>query len=287
MLNQYQSLKLKLINVGYDKLDHNWNFTNVISPFSRLYFITKGEAFVYHHNKKYHLLPGNLYLIPSYTYSSYKCNLSHEQYYISFFEELSGGLSIYNFVKFNYQTKATALDEICFKRLLELNFNRGLENNNPKYYDKLSILLEFEKKNDQLPANLYIETHAILKILLSKFIDNHQSIEKTTNSNLDAVISYMAKNLGKNLTVASLADYCNMNQDYFSRIFKKKYAIRPSIYLQNMRTERAILLLITTKLSLSDIAMKIGFDNYTYFLRFFKKQVGKTPKEFRNSNLIM
>lgn len=286
MANHYKSLKLKLINVGYDKLDHNWNFDNVISPFSRLYLITSGEAFVYHHNKKFHLLPGHLYLIPSYVYSSYKCDVKHEQYYVSFYEELGSGLSIYNFVNFNYEVKATRLDAICFERLLAINPNRGLVNNDPKYYDNHRTMVAFEKRNIELSASNYLETHGILKVLLSKFIDANQTVEKSSNSNLDKVLSYISENLNNSLKISSLASFCSMNKDHFSRSFKNKFGIRPSNYIQNMRIERAMMLLTTSEFSLKEIALKIGYENYSHFLRAFKEQVGKTPKEFKKDYFI-
>lgn len=287
MLRHYQSLKLSLINVGFDKLDHRWNFDNVISPFTRLYYVTEGEAFVYHNQQKIRLEPGFLYLIPSYTYSSYKCNDSHHQYYISFFEEYGSGLSIYNFVKFVYKVKATELDAMYFERLLYLNPNRTLLNNNPIYYDKFSTLLEYEKKNNKLSASKYIETFAILKILLSRFVIKGQPTDNVANINLDSVLTYISENLEKDLSVSFLADFCNLSRDHFSRSFKKQYNIRPSNYVQNLRIERAMLLLITTNYSVEEISLKVGFESYIYFLRFFKQNTNKSPKEFRKEHMVI
>ncbi len=287
MVNQFQSLKLKLINVGYNKLDHNWNFDNVISPFTRLYLITSGNAFVYHNKRKFHLRPNNMYLIPSYTYSSYKCNLKHEQYYISFFEELGSGLSIYNFVNFKYEIKASKLDETCFERLLSINPNRDLINYDPEHYDNYPVLLGFEKKNTELSASNYMETHGIIKLLMAKFIDANKSYDKVNNTNLDRVLNFISENLHETLTLSVLADHCNMSKDHFSRSFKKYYGLRPTKYIQDRRLERFLLLLITTNYSVREIALKIGFENYTYFLRYFKERIGKTPVEFRKEHIIV
>lgn len=51
MLEIFQSLRLTLLNTGYAKLNALWDFDNVISPFTRMYYITKGSAKVYHSNK--------------------------------------------------------------------------------------------------------------------------------------------------------------------------------------------------------------------------------------------
>ena len=89
MLKILQSLKLTLLNTGYAKLNSSWNFDNVISPFARMYYITKGSAKVYHNNKVFDLKPNHVYLVPSYTYSRYKCENYHEQYYVSFLEDIT------------------------------------------------------------------------------------------------------------------------------------------------------------------------------------------------------
>ncbi|MEW4922899.1 AraC family transcriptional regulator [Algibacter sp. 2305UL17-15] len=285
MVSQFQSLKLKLLNVGYAKLDHNWNFDHVISPFVRLYLITSGDALVYHSGKKLHLVPGNMYLIPSYTYSSYKCNLSHEQYYISFFEELGSGLSVFDFADFKHEVRATKLDTTYFERLLELNPNRALFDDDPDKYDNLPVLLEFEKKNSSLSPSQFIETNGILKLLFAKFLNSIKTIRKRNTSNLNGVMHYISENLNKTLTVKELAGFCHLSTDHFSRSFKEGFGVRPSKYIQYKRIERALFLLVTTKYPLKEISNTIGFEDYTYFSRVFKQHVGKTPREFRQEKV--
>jgi len=283
MLNQFESFKLKLLNIGYAKLNSNWNYNNVISPYTRLYMVTKGEAYIYHNNKEYNIKAGNMYLIPSYTYSSYRCNLMFELYHINFFEELGNKLSIYDFINFKYQIKATKLDEKYFERLLYINPNRGLNNDNPEYYDNYPILFEYLKKNETLSASTLIETHGILKILLSKFINNTPKSKK--KQNLNSVLNYISENLHDNLTISSLANFCNLSVNHFSRKFLNTYGIRPNKYIQLKRIERAQLLLLTTNNSLKQISEKVGFDNISYFSRTFKKIVEKTPAVFRKENI--
>src|ERR1019366_221778 len=87
-------LQLTLLNAGHAVLNSKWNYDDVLSPFSRLYLIRAGEAKVYHHEKTYHLRADRLYLIPSFTYSRYRCDHSMEQYYVHFLEEAGTGLSI-------------------------------------------------------------------------------------------------------------------------------------------------------------------------------------------------
>lgn len=285
MQEYLRTLKFSLLNIGYAKLDINWDYDNVISPFSRLYLITSGVAYVYHNKRKFHLKPGYMYLIPSNTYSGYKCNLNHEQYYISFLEEVGSGLSIYSYKNFRYEVNGSVLDDYCFKRLLEINPNRTLINDSPSVYDNESSILYFNEKNEIITSNFYVETQGLLKMLFSKFIKDDEFV--IGDSDLNSVIVYISKNLHKELTVNELAIYSNLSKDYFSKKFNEKFKMRPSSYIELKRIERAQLLLLTTKYSLQEIGHKVGLDNATYFSRVFKKVSGMTPTNFRKQQLGM
>ena len=282
-----QSLKLALLNVGYAKLGPLWDYDDVISPFIRLYYITEGSAMVYHSNEAIELKPGHIYIIPSYTFGRYKCDEYHEQYYISCLEEIKNGYSIFNFSSFIYESKANAMDLYYFKRLLELNPNRQLENNNPKVYDNRPTLMDFEKRNEELSPSAYMETHAILEILISRFIKdmNSQSTKSNVKKEFGMVLNYIHENLHENLTVKQLADFCHLNTDYFSRVFHENFGMRPNKYIQSKRIERAQLLLLSTNNSLKQIAEKVGLENLSYFNRIFKSHTGVTPGIFREERL--
>lgn len=287
MLKILQSLKLTLLNTGYAKLDTSWDFDNVISPFTRLYYITKGTAKVYHNNKVFNLKPNCMYLVPSYSYSRYKCDDYHEQYYISFLEEISNGGSIYNLKDFEYEIEA---DENClyyFERLLEINKNRKIKNSDPKTYDNRPKLQAFIKQNNALNTKELLETQGILTILLSKFITKTIRYKNNTTptKTLYNIQNYINENLALPITVEALADKCHYSTDYFSRLFYGTYGIRPNKYIQLKRIERAQLLLLTTTSSLKEIAQKVGFENLAYFSRTFKKHTSKTPAAFRKEQL--
>ena len=282
-----QSLKLALLNVGYAKLGPLWDYDDVISPFIRLYYITEGSAMVYHSNEAIELKPGHIYIIPSYTFGRYKCDEYHEQYYISCLEEIKNGYSIFNFSSFIFESKANPMDLYYFKRLLELNPNRQLENNNPKVYDNRPTLMDFEKRNEELSPSAYMETHAILEILISRFIKdmNTQSTKSNVKKEFGMVLNYIHENLHENLTVKQLADFCHLNTDYFSRVFNENFGMRPNKYIQSKRIERAQLLLLSTNNSLKQIAEKVGLENLSYFNRIFKGHTGVTPGIFREERL--
>ncbi|MEW4922898.1 AraC family transcriptional regulator [Algibacter sp. 2305UL17-15] len=278
-------LKLSIIHVGYAKLDNSWNYKNVISPFVRLFLVTKGEANAYYTNQAFNLKPGYLYLIPSFTYNSYGCDVYHEQYYTGFFEEIKLGMSIFNLKRFKYEVEAQDIDYELFERLVEINPSKSVLNSNPETHINRS-LLNYGKNENAVPS-YDVETQGILSILLSRFVIN---VDGSSNSDgfkgdLNKVIIYIAKHLNEEITVSSLAKYCNLSPDHFSRSFYSKFQVTPNKYIQLKRIERAQFLLLTTKKSLKQVAQNVGFGNMSYFSRLFKKHAGETPAAFRKNQL--
>lgn len=279
----FQSLNLSLLNVGHAQLGQEWDFENVLSPFTRIYYVSEGNAKVYHTHQEFNLQKDHLYLIPSYTYSRYKCDTYHEQYYISCFEGTESGPSIYNLCHFDYEVKAKEVDLYYFKRLLELNPNRALTNINPKVYDNRPTLERFEKSNSNLSPQAYLETHAILRLLFSRFVRHSKLSDKSVKAHreLGDILNYIGEHLHTGLNVKQLAQYSNLSTDYFSRMFNEKVGMRPNLYIQTKRVERAQLLLLTTNNSIKQIAAKVGLENFSYFSRVFKSHAGKSPGSFR------
>ena len=75
----------------------------------------------------------------------------------------------------------------------------------------------------------------------------------------------------------------NLSSGYLSSLFKSLFGIPFQDYLNNIRMEKAKLLLLTTDLKNYEISDQIGFDNVYYFNSKFKKTFGVTPKEFKKN----
>ncbi|TNJ43140.1 helix-turn-helix transcriptional regulator [Tamlana fucoidanivorans] len=281
------SLKLKLLHVGFEKLDSNWNYQNVISPFVRLILVTKGRAILSHSNQIFNLEPGFLYLVPNHTLNSYSCETHHEQYYAGFFEEVKLGLSVFDLKHFNYQVKATDQDVILFKRLLEIHPYKAVKDKTPKSHINHS-LLNSEIINTNMDDYI-IETQGILSILFSRFINNKDILLPKNvgfKGDLTKVLAYIGKHIDKNITVKHLAEYCDLSPDHFTKCFFSKFEITPSRYMQHKRIERAQFLLSTTKDSIPQIAAHVGMPNTSYFSRKFKALTGSSPGSYRKQQLL-
>lgn len=96
-------------------------------------------------------------------------------------------------------------------------------------------------------------------------------------------INYIDRNFREPVTLKELAEMVHMNQNYFSTYFKNVMNCSVSTYIIRRRLKHACLLLATTEDSIIEIASASGFENVPYFNRTFKKHIGMTPGEYRNS----
>ncbi len=110
-----------MIYAGYHCAGKEWCYENIISPFSRLYLINEGKAAVYMNKKKYELSPGELFIIPKFTFHTYECDNFMNHYYICFFDQLIGGRSLFENTTIRYQLPAKEIDRMLMLRFLELN----------------------------------------------------------------------------------------------------------------------------------------------------------------------
>ncbi len=284
MYKYLDKLNTSLINIGHVSLDSRWDYDNVISSFTRLYYIDEGAARVYHHNEVFDLKPGYMYLIPSFTYCRYKCDEFMSQYYVSFFEEVGDGISVYNLMKFNYKVKGSEQDLRNFKRLLALNPDRSLKNDDPEYYDNHPVLSEYQRKSEKMSSSAFLESKGLLLSLFARFISNEEAGSKNDSATAQRImesVQYIHENMAGNLSVEHVAEVFHLHPDYYSRSFKSQIGIRPVKYIQTKRIERAQTLLTTTSDTIPEIATKIGLSNLSYFSRLFKRHTGMSPGRFR------
>lgn len=277
-----------LLNVDYVKLNSKWNYSNVISPYFRIYYIDKGEGFIYGTQEKTKLEQGYLYIIPSFTLCNLLCEDYLSQYFLHFFEESTEGISLFEYTRKIIKVKANPTDIANFARLLEINPGRSINrSDNPKVYEKNAYYRSYQELNSIVNDATYLETQGIILQFLSRFLSSNRFKPKNSDpipSKILETISFIQLNLKEHLTVGDLAKRACLHQDYFSRLFYQFTGERPLAYIHVKRIERAQYLIATTNLSYIEIAEKTGFETLPHFSKIFKKITSLTPREYKRRN---
>lgn len=81
-------------------------------------------------------------------------------------------------------------------------------------------------------------------------------------------------------------EYMNMSEAYFSRFFKKISGMTFSMYLNHIRVNKAIDLIRSRNMSMTDIAMNCGFETIRNFNRVFKQITGYSPRELPDGYVL-
>jgi len=97
----------------------------------------------------------------------------------------------------------------------------------------------------------------------------------------EKILLYVRMHGDANLTVDQLARQCGMRQDVFSRSFSRDLGRSPSQYIADFLVQKISTYLLTSRLSLKEIAQKLNFSSEYYLSRFFKKHTKLSPRDFK------
>lgn len=98
------------------------------------------------------------------------------------------------------------------------------------------------------------------------------------------ICEYIDQHYHENITRALLASKLYLSPDYIARIFKKEMGTSLINYLIKKRIEVAKKLLAETEHPIHLISDKVGYGNYSYFTKIFKKETNYTPMDYRKTN---
>lgn len=278
---QVEQMHPLVLNVGLAVHNADWNWKNVNSPFTRLYYVTEGSAQIELPDGIYTLSPKHMYFIPAFTIHTNICKSNFVHYYLHIYEDHYSDNDWLDHWKFPVEIEATDLDLALFKRLCEINPHMTLQKSDPTTYDNNPTLMQNLIKNRQRAFCDKIESRGIVFQLLSRFFKQGQSKIEMEDNRIAKTVLYIRKHLNEAIELEKLAEISCLSKDHFIRLFKKELGTTPLQYINQKKIEKAQLLLITEELAVKEIAFQLAFDDYSYFNRLLKKTTGVTPQEYR------
>lgn len=109
------------------------------------------------------------------------------------------------------------------------------------------------------------------------------NIRAESVSRLIPAREFINSHFNEPLRLGFLAALCNMSVTNFRREWQKQYSDTPMRYRDELRLIYAKEYLALGYYSIAEIAAKCGFDDLSYFIRFFKKHIGSTPSAYAKS----
>jgi AraC-like DNA-binding protein/mannose-6-phosphate isomerase-like protein (cupin superfamily) len=152
-----------------------------------------------------------------------------------------------------------------------------------KLEELLLCLLSELERNDA--AAKYICKGLIIRILhyISSMYDFSLSNEQRKKMNwliYEEITRYIEDNYAT-ITVKELVSKFHFNEDYYNRILKEKLGMTYLEYVQSIRLKNAYQLIKTTKMTVDEVAVRVGYQNKGYFYKIFVQKYGITPAKLR------
>lgn len=150
---------------------------------------------------------------------------------------------------------------------------------------ELKKMQELLLKNDDIDHEIsLLQFFLLLKKLQKYYAKSYEELDsKITDPKIQEFKQLLEKYFAENNQVAFYAEKLNITANYLNIRCKKKLGITASQIIQQRVILEAERLLITTNMSIKEIAFSLGFFDTGYFNHYFKKWMNKTPGQFRSS----
>ena len=146
-------------------------------------------------------------------------------------------------------------------------------------------------KASRLEESMFFSTEraysALLLIeMLESMLPASTATADVNEKNLSLIhkcVDYINKNYATDISAEECADAVHMSYSYFARLFRAVMGKTFKEYLVSVRLAKAKGILLSTSISVTDVAMACGYSSLSYFIAEYKREFGKTPREERRT----
>lgn len=143
----------------------------------------------------------------------------------------------------------------------------------------MSIVTEFSLKGELSEAYI-CATMKLLLISIAKRLIADSVSARASDGVVREIIAYIGTNYAKPIRNTDIASALHLNPSYMNRIFKAHTGMSVRAFLIDYRINAAIDLISGGNISISELAVAVGFTDVPHFIKTFKAHTGKTPKTY-------
>ena len=285
-MNESASFKFKWHD-DYFRIEHHLRACSFNMPKNHyhdayeVYYLISGDRYYFIKDRTYHITAGNLVLIsPNELHKTNDASSpAHERIVINF--------------------KDTYLTNWCGKTETALLLNCFALNhpivrlNLPQQNQLRELLLKMvtecrNRREEYQESVVYVKALLFELLILSGRCREQSSDQPLPTENAIAekifeAVRYINEHYMEDLSLPKIAGRFFISPHHFSRMFKKVTGFNFVEYLNNVRTKEAQKLLKESKLSVTEISERAGFESLTHFGRIFKKIAMVSPSYYRKN----
>lgn len=151
------------------------------------------------------------------------------------------------------------------------------------YAEFTRVLSELVRKMEALENGQDISRAVNWGGISDLHIQEQGRAEKKRDVELE-VKKYIREHMVDNITVTCIAEELHFNAQYLMRAFKNKTGMSIIEYITKARIDTARKILSDTNLPVKTVANMVGYEDYAYFTRVFRKETGVSPRQYRSQS---
>jgi AraC-like DNA-binding protein len=146
------------------------------------------------------------------------------------------------------------------------------------FEEMYTLSAAYETRSEPRLSTLLYE---LLVTLMQNSQPLHGSVPLEIRHSIRLTADRIHKDCGRPWTLESMARLAGYSSYHFLRLFRSIMGKTPNRYLSECRLTRAKLLLVSTELSVAQIALQSGFQQSSYFIKVFRQLEGMPPNQYR------
>ncbi|SHM98546.1 response regulator transcription factor [Gracilibacillus kekensis] len=190
-----------------------------------------------------------------------------------YFKQLETYYQSHKFEKQRVITEVIELTKDIYQKLIQNNQDISPPTNE----EMATIVCEAQNLQSLLEAT---------RMRLSNTANEINGFVCNAENTIEKIVEYVEKYYYKELSIKVIADLFNYNRSYLGKKFKKQTGSYFHHFLDNVRMENAKQLLLENGWKVYEVSEKVGYTNYDYFYKKFKKYTGVSPKKFQKYKRI-
>lgn len=131
----------------------------------------------------------------------------------------------------------------------------------------------------QLPSSMDLALNALERAVLWMHSANDKAV---LDERIRRAVDLLTEKLREPMALDRLARECGLSVSRLAHLFRDQVGVPPQQFLEDVRLQRAALLLRSTNLRIGEIADGVGYADAFYFSSRFRKAFGQSPSEYRS-----
>ena len=177
------------------------------------------------------------------------------------------------------------------KKLIDIYSEDDFSNETYRFMYNLliSFLPEHKNRYEDFKSKFVLENNAdndvrVLSTWLFNIIE-YIFIVRSQNRYpiLKNVFEYIQSNIKSYISLDNVVKSCNVSQGYLSRILKKEFNMTVMNYIHLKKINMAKEYICVSRMSISDVFVKVGYSEFSYFCKVFKKYEENTVSNFKSN----